>query len=206
MIYNCEKIIKEGLVYEGGFVNHRNDPGGATNRGITLSTFRQTLKPKATVDDLKKLTIDQAVHIYKKNYWDKLSCDQLPSGVDAVTYDFGINSGVYRSATYLQEILGVPGDGKIGPLTIKTCEEADPSEVVNRMCDDRLAFMQRAKHPQTGKLLWDTFGSGWQKRVDHNRKFALGLIDIPNITPQNINAFTGSDIHRWFELIFGVKQ
>lgn len=70
------------LKHEGGYVNHPNDPGGPTNKGITLATFRRYLKRNGTIDDLKALTTEQATAVYKAQYWDAVSADLLPVGVD----------------------------------------------------------------------------------------------------------------------------
>ena len=45
-------IIKK---WEGGFVNDPDDRGGATNQGVTISTFRHYY-PGSTVEDLKRIT------------------------------------------------------------------------------------------------------------------------------------------------------
>tara|TARA_R110000751_G_scaffold65483_2_gene133949 strand:+ start:5951 stop:6580 length:630 start_codon:yes stop_codon:yes gene_type:complete len=166
---NSSKAIPKILEHEGGFVNHPSDPGGATNKGITLATFRRYIKPNGTVSDLKALTTAQAVTVYKRQYWDAVSADLLPSGVDYAVADFAVNSGPSRAAKYLQAVVGVTQDGQIGPATIAATKAMPPREVIERLCGDRLAFMKRI---QGGKL-WQTFGRGWQRRVDDVRAVAL---------------------------------
>ena len=41
---------------------------------------------------MKELTVDDVAPIYKKNYWDKMKCDDLPSGLDLCVFDFGVNA------------------------------------------------------------------------------------------------------------------
>jgi lysozyme family protein len=166
---NSSKAIPKILEHEGGFVNHPSDPGGATNKGITLATFRRYIKPNGTVADLKALTTAQAVAVYKRQYWDAVSADLLPSGVDYAVADFAVNSGPSRAAKYLQAVVGATQDGQIGPATIAATKTMPPREVIERLCDDRLAFMKRI---QGGKL-WQTFGRGWQRRVDDVRAVSL---------------------------------
>ena len=36
-----DRFIPKILKHEGGFVNHPQDPGGATNRGVTLGTLKR---------------------------------------------------------------------------------------------------------------------------------------------------------------------
>ncbi|MEO9537261.1 MAG: glycoside hydrolase family 108 protein [Parasphingorhabdus sp.] len=166
---NSSKAIPKILEHEGGYVNHPSDPGGATNKGITLATFRRYIKPNGTVADLKALTTAQAVAVYKRQYWDAVSADLLPSGVDYAVADFAVNSGPSRAAKYLQAVVGVTQDGQIGPATIAATKAMPPRVVIERLCDDRLAFMKRI---QGGKL-WQTFGRGWQRRVDDVRAVSL---------------------------------
>lgn len=166
---NATPAIGMILKHEGGFVNHPADPGGATNKGITLATFRRYIKPTGTVADLKALTIEQATHVYKRQYWDRVSADALPAGVDYAVADFAVNSGPGRSAEFLQRILRCPVDGVIGPKTIAAAQSMSAADIINRLCDDRLAFMRSLK----GGDMWRVFGRGWQARVDDVRRQSL---------------------------------
>lgn len=157
-----EEIIPLILKHEGGYVNHPSDPGGATNKGITIATFRRYIKPTGTIADLKALTTAQATVVYKRQYWDAVSADLLPAGVDYAVADFAVNSGPSRAAKYLQRVVGVKQDGKIGPATLKAVRARNAKDVIRQLCANRLAFMKRIR----GGSLWKTFGRGWQHRVD----------------------------------------
>lgn len=167
---NFAASLSHVLKHEGGFVNHPNDPGGPTNKGITLATFKRYVKRNATVTDLKNLTIDQAGIVYRKQYWDRVKGDDLPSGVDYAVFDFAVNSGPARAAKYLQAVVGVTQDGKIGPKTLAAVKRADPQTVIERLCDDRLAFLKRLK-------TWPTFGRGWSRRIEEVRNGSVLLAD-----------------------------
>lgn len=158
----AEKIIPLILKHEGGYINHPSDPGGATNKGITIATFRRYIKPSGTVDDLKSLTAAQATIVYKRQYWDAVNADLLPAGVDYSVADFAVNSGPSRAAKYLQKVVGVSQDGQIGPATIAAVRAIDPKDIIRQINANRLAFMKRIR----GGKLWATFGRGWQRRVD----------------------------------------
>jgi len=162
----AETCIPRTLAHEGGYVNDPRDPGGATNRGITIGTYRNFINAKGTVADLKALTEAQAVAVYKSQYWDVVKADDLPDGVDHATFDFAVNSGPFRSATYLQEIVGAAPDGKIGPITLAKVRAMDPAWIVNQLCNDRMTFLRRLS-------TWSTFSKGWTRRVSDVRAAAL---------------------------------
>jgi lysozyme family protein len=187
---NADMAIRKILEHEGGYVNHPDDPGGATNKGITIATFRRYIKRNGTIADLKALTTQQAVDVYKAQYWDKVRADDLPSGVDYTVADFAVNSGPSRAAKYLQDALGVTQDGAIGPDTMAAALAADPKALIRKINADRLAFMKRI---QGGKL-WKTFGRGWQRRVDDVRSTSLALVDsapVAVIPPAPAHRLTG---------------
>lgn len=155
---NFDKALALVLKHEGGYVDHPKDPGGATNKGITIATFRRYVNAKGTKDDLRRLTTAQAGVVYRKQYWDKVRGDDLPDGVDYAVFDFAVNSGPSRAAKYLQDVLGVAQDGKIGPVTIKAAHAFRADQIIEELCADRLAFLKRLP-------TWGTFKNGWTARV-----------------------------------------
>ncbi len=177
---NFARALPLVLQHEGGYVNHPNDPGGATNKGITLATFRRYVKPNGTIADLKRLTVQQAGTVYRRQYWDKVHGAELPDGVDYAVFDFAVNSGPARAAKYLQAIVGVPQDGKIGPVTLAATQDMSAVHIIETLCDNRLAFMKRARNRKTGKRLWPTFGKGWSRRMKGVREHALAMAIQPD--------------------------
>tara|TARA_R110000822_G_scaffold19407_1_gene63338 strand:- start:144 stop:752 length:609 start_codon:yes stop_codon:yes gene_type:complete len=188
MHYHSDLAIRKILEHEGGYVNDPNDPGGPTNKGITIATFRRHIKRNGTIADLKALTIEQAVTVYKAQYWDKVRADELPGGVDYTVADFAVNSGPSRAVKYLQAALGVTQDGAIGPQTLAAAAAADPEALINKINADRLAFMNRIQ----GGALWRSFGRGWQRRVDDVRATSLALVETaPRVKPEPYAAWLG---------------
>jgi len=152
---NCFSMV---LKHEGGFVNHPKDPGGMTNLGVTRTNWELYLGRKVTEDEMRALTPDIVKPFYKKNYWDKIKGDDLPSGVDYAAYDLAVNSGTGRAAKYLQQIAGVTADGVIGPKSLEAIKACDPEETVDAICDMRMDFLK-------GLNTFETFGKGWSIRV-----------------------------------------
>lgn len=108
--------------WEGGFVNDPTDRGGATNKGVTLSTYTQYCKrkgyPRPTVDRLRRLTDAEWLDILKSMYWDRWQADRIESQCVAnILVDWVWGSGVY-GITIPQRLLGVQRDGVVGDVTL----------------------------------------------------------------------------------------
>jgi len=166
---NWETAFQMVLKHEGGFVNNPKDPGGMTNLGVTKRVWEEFVGREVDEREMRALTPDAVKPLYKKNYWDKIKGDQLPSGVDYAAYDLAVNSGVGRAAKYLQQIAGVPADGLIGPQSIEAINACPAEKVVDALCDMRLDFLKRLP-------IWNTFGDGWERRVVEVRQKASTMV------------------------------
>lgn len=158
---NFEYSLTRTLGHEGGWSEHPNDPGGATMRGVTLSTFREFYNNSGlTKDDLRDITLDQLREIYRTNYWDKCGCDKLPSGLDYAVFDAAVNSGPTRAVKWLQQLLQVDIDGILGPVTTKYAKETYSNNplLIYEYCALRLKYLQMLKN-------WIIFGKGWSSRI-----------------------------------------
>jgi lysozyme family protein len=174
---NFARALTLALKSEGGWSDNAKDPGGATMRGVTLATFRRYINPQGTKDDLRHITDAQLAACYRKFYWDAIAGDQLPDGVDYAVFDFAVNSGPGRAARYLQQLVGVSPDGTIGPATIAAVNKQPAGVTIDRLCDARLAFLQRLP-------TWPDFGRGWASRVASVRKDALLMTSQGQPDPQ----------------------
>jgi len=153
-----EQCLAEVLKHEGGYSDHKLDPGGATNLGITLDTLSAHRGRKVTRADVKALTVAEAGAIYLRNYWHAACCDQLPPGVDYMIFDLAVNSGVGRARKYLQRAAGVADDGIIGPATLAAVKARKPLQLVDSISGLRDAFYRGLKE-------FPTFGKGWLRRL-----------------------------------------
>lgn len=165
----CEMrvLAHEGSEYTDGV--HPYDPGGPTKWGITITDVRQFLKPGATADDVKRLTKQQAMDIYRKHYWAPIRGDDLPSGVDDAIYDYGINSGLSRVGKVVRRILGMSDkDWHFTDDVIAELRKRDPIKMINAICDERMSFLRHL-------AIWPTYARGWTTRVSEVRSFSTQL-------------------------------
>lgn len=173
---NLNKCLEEILRHEGGYADHPNDPGGATNMGITHKTLARWRRispwwqlPKS---EIKALNQREVTAIYKARYWDRVAGNALPGGLDLTLFDFAVNSGPVRAIKALQRELKVRADGAIGPITRSALKahiaRTGISALIRALCARRLSFLMRL-------AIFATFGRGWVRRVDAIRRAALEL-------------------------------
>jgi lysozyme family protein len=169
----CVAVV---LRHEGGFVDHPRDPGGATNRGITLRTLRDWRGDDSlTADAVRELTEEEAREIYFARFWNPIRADELPPGVDLAVFDFAVNSGPGRAARELQAAVGATADGAIGRATLAAVRAADAAQVVGNLSERRRAFLRRLP-------TFETFGRGWLRRVADVEKIARERIGAAPLT------------------------
>jgi lysozyme family protein len=166
---NFASSLAAVLLHEGGYVNDRLDPGGATNQGVTQRVYddwrrSRGLAPRA----VRSIQSNEVSAIYRKLYWDAVRGDDLPGGVDYFTFDFAVNSGVNRAIRYLQRSVGATEDGQLGPKTLAAVKAANAAEIVSEMAVSRQAFLEQL--PTFGH-----FGIGWIRRVKEVSAACQGL-------------------------------
>lgn len=115
---NAEILVPFIKSFEGGFVNDPADAGGATNKGITLTTYRRVFGNNRTIADLKAMTDYEWLLIFKKYYWDKWKADQIKDqSIANLLVGWVWGSGKY-GITLPQKVLGVVADGIVGAKTL----------------------------------------------------------------------------------------
>jgi len=175
-------IAQEIVAREGGFVNDPDDPGGATNHGVTIHTMRRLgldLDRDGDVDaaDVRQLTQDQAVDIFVEHYFRRPRIVELPPALHETVFDMYVNAGG-NAVKILQRLLRELGhdiavDGAIGPQTIAAADaawRAHPDHLADaygiarrnyyfRLADARPASRKYARTRAGGK-------GGWIKRAE----------------------------------------
>lgn len=185
------QIASEIVRREGGFVDDPDDPGGATNYGVTIHTMRRLRLDLdadgiVSVKDVRLLTRDQAIDIFEKHYFEKPLIAMLPAVLHASVFDMYVNAGA-NAVKILQRLLGDMGhpvsvDGVIGPKTIAAAQAAyaqAPDHLMDaygiarrnyyfRIADRRAASRKYAKSRSGGK-------GGWIKRAEEfmSRRYHL---------------------------------
>ena len=157
------------LRFEGGFVDDPTDPGGETNKGVTMATFRccshELLGIDPSSQNLRALTDAQAGIIYRSIYWDKMNGDAFQlQDLANIVCDFYVNAGTH--ATILLQQIGnrmgahVAEDGAIGPATIQALNGLNQTEVYRQYKQGRINYYQNLgqRFPQ--------FEQGWVNRVN----------------------------------------
>ena len=119
---------------------------------------------------MKALTPDDVAPIYKKNYWDRVKGDQLPSGVDWCAFDWAVNSGSGRPAKAIQRAVGATQDGAIGNQTLGLVAEKDPKFIIDYVYTVRQAFYE-------GLDDYKHFGRGWSRRNTETLHQAMKMVD-----------------------------
>ena len=171
------QIAKDILAREGGYVNDPDDPGGATNHGVTVHTMRRlgldlTGDGIVTDHDVRVLTAERAQQIFIDHYFKGPKLDRLPVPLQASVFDMYVNAGS-NAVKVLQRLLNqmrisVAVDGVLGPKTIAATAQAiaaapnhfvDAYGIARRnyyygLADSRAASRKYARKRDGGKGGW----------------------------------------------------
>lgn len=150
MSNNFKTAVAIILSHEGGYVNDPRDPGGETRYGISKRAYPNV--------NIKDLTRDQAIAIYKRDYWDKVRGDSLPFGVALAVFDFAVNAGVSRAIRMLQVCVGVRADGKFGDQTLAATLAHNKHGLMEELATARIMYY-------SGLGTFDIYGAGWTRRT-----------------------------------------
>ncbi|MCC5967001.1 MAG: peptidoglycan-binding protein [Natronohydrobacter sp.] len=172
---SVRQLATEIVAREGGFVNDPDDPGGATNFGVTIHTLRR-LRPgqQIGVNDVRALTRNDAIEIYIEHYFRRPRIADLPEPLWPTVFDMYVNAGANAvrilQRLFVQMGIQIAVDGVIGPQTIAAAHRAydmAPSHLVDaygiarrdyyyRLADQRPASRKFARRRDGGKGGWIT--------------------------------------------------
>ena len=176
------ELANEIIAREGGYVDDPDDPGGATNFGVTIHTMRRLgmdLTRDGVVDalDVRALTRGQAVTLFIGHYYERPGIARLPERLQPSVFDMYVNAGT-NAVKILQQLLremgqGIEVDGLIGPQTVAAAEaaaKAAPDHIADAygiarrnyylsLADARPSSRKFARNRAGGK-------GGWIKRAE----------------------------------------
>lgn len=171
------------LAMEGGWTDDPHDPGGPTNKGITLAVYARERGIEITSANLAELKSDLRSipdslvrSIYETRYWQPARCPALRPSLALMHFDASVNHGVGAAARFLQEALGVEIDGEIGPITLRAAGIVEPRQTLARYAAIRRQRYRALPH------FW-RFGRGWLRRVEATLAAATPLIPPASTSP-----------------------
>lgn len=174
--------LQHVLEMEGGFSDDPYDPGGPTNKGITLSVYArwvgESVSPESRsrlVARLKKIPDAMVQEIYRTRYWEPADCARMPAPLALMHFDAAVNHGVVGAIRILQESIGADIDGEIGLQTRGRIAATPLVETLTRYAEIRRDRYRGLKH------FW-RFGRGWLRRVDVTLARAGELLGVPAVT------------------------
>ena len=181
-MHSVDAIARDIVAREGGFVNDPDDPGGATNFGVTIGTMRALgldLDGDGDVDvsDVRRMSAKKAAEIFKTQYFERPGIAGLPGAIQASVFDMYVNAGA-NAVRILQRLIrefgvNVSVDGVIGPQTTRAARQvavmapdhfADAYGVARRnyyyaLADRRPASRKYVRRKDGGK-------GGWIRRAE----------------------------------------
>ena len=122
--------IQVVLGHEGGYVNDPSDTGGETKWGVSKRSYPNL--------DVKNLTREQAIVIYKRDWWDRYGYEGLPEGIGGKVFDMAVNMGPKTATIILQNALRELGyklivDGIMGRATIAASGTSNKEHLLDKL-------------------------------------------------------------------------
>ena len=170
------------LAQEGGWSDDAFDPGGTTNRGLTIQDLLHWNR-EATLADLRAMPDDLVAALYRALYWMPVRGWALWPGLDLMLFDAAVNTGVGVATKQLQRLLRVVPDGALGVITAsrkigrRTCSALGViTAQAARSVEDRPALLLALHDAQSAgyraMVNFPRFGQGWLARCE--RRYAAG--------------------------------
>ena len=150
------------LAWEGGYTDDPSDRGGATNKGITLRTYRSVFGTGKTNEDLRHITDGEWDTVFRSLFWDVCMGDAIDDqSVANLLVDFAWHSGTARAVRTVQSVVGAKQDGIMGRKTLHAVNASDPKALFRTLHARRTAFLTSLAKGTQRKFL-----KGWLARVN----------------------------------------
>lgn len=160
----AERLIPFILKWEGGYVNDPLDRGGATNKGITIGTFRHFYGKSATIEQLQNMSDAQWEKIFLVGYWRPFRADLIKNqSVANICVDWAWASGTTTAIRQVQKLLGVTADGIVGDITIGAINKREPQALFEEIRKARIDFINAIVRNNPSQA---RFSRGWLNRIN----------------------------------------
>jgi hypothetical protein len=155
------------LNLEGKKTDDPRDRGGRTNFGVTQGTYNKWRDSKNLPrQDVFKITKDEAMQLYKKNFWGIIGGDKLPQKTAMALMSFALTDGPEDSVRLVQRMLKIPVTGYMGPATLakinKLVEKYGDEGFANKVLNRQII---RYKNDEQAHI----YGRGWVNRANKVR-------------------------------------
>lgn len=168
------QAIKVVLEHEGGYSNDKSDPGGATNYGVSLRFLRAKGidvdgDGDSDEDDIKAMTRDGAVKIFKSHWWDKFEYNRFSTlHIATKVFDLSVNMGHIPAHKILQRAINSISlenlivDGWCGDKTFAAANRVSSIALHKAIREEAREYYLEIieRNPKLEK-----FKSGWMKRA-----------------------------------------
>lgn len=165
---DVKKLAPFILKWESAFVNDPSDPDSAKNKGVTLEAFKDYCKkegrPEPTIDDLKGISDEDWIYIFKGSYWNRWKADQIRNqSIANILVDWVLMAGVI-GIKRSQAVLGENADGMVGPKTINNINNyPSQEELFDKIKNERFKFIDEICKARPAN---EKFRKEWMKRLD----------------------------------------
>lgn len=157
------QALKVILSYEGDFVNHPKDPGGATNKGITQRTFDSWRHRKGMqINSVANITESEVSAIYREDFWSPMSCDSFAYPIALILFDTAVHWGVHGALGLIAEALSKPATLPLKSIIASALLSLKaPQALAEKIIAQRKAFRYNRVKKNPSQIV---FLQGWLNR------------------------------------------
>jgi lysozyme family protein len=163
---NFEACLAQFWDWDGAKNDEAEGEDFITSYGVTAMTWKAAKNAGIVSCDIENATKEDCANILRRMYWDKISGDGLPVGIDLMVFNDATLCGVRAAGLLLQNCCNMPDnelDGVIGPVTISYCKRYDTGTVMGFLKTANLDYLSGLKNS-------DLYLRGWTRR--ENAMFA----------------------------------
>lgn len=167
------EALRFTLQWEGGYVNHPNDYGGATNKGVIQRVYDDYRRRKGLpLRSVAFITDAEVEEIYQVQYWQASQAPNMSRALAIVHFDTAVNFGVTGAILFLQETLGVSADGVFGSMTRAALDRANNSTTARRYVQGRIDYRYLRVQQDPSQRV---FLQGWLNRDNALQRYIANI-------------------------------